>query len=84
MATPTHDPYGELDYGGWEDPFAHKLLRNCPGCVLCVAWDGKTGDQISAARARLVTGRRHLAVTEPTARQVAQEDRDYWNSRYDD
>jgi len=84
MAIPIIDPHGETDHKDWQDPFVHKLLENCPGCAMCVDWDGKTGDQISAARTRLVTGRRLRAATEPTAREVAMEDRMYWDSRYDD
>jgi len=80
MATPTFDPYGETDYGDWEDPFVHKLLRQCPGCVICVGWGRRTDDQITAARISLVVGRRLRDTGEPTGSQIAQEDR-MWELR---
>jgi hypothetical protein len=80
MAIPTFDPYGETDYGDWQDPFVHKLLEGCPGCVMCVGWEGKTYDQIRAARISLVVGRRLRDRPEPTAQEIAREDR-MWELR---
>lgn len=84
MAIPKYDPLGATDYGDWEDPYLHKLLKNCPGCTVCVGWGDRTDNQVRAARTSLVVGRRLRDRPEPTAREIAREDRDYWSSRYDD
>jgi hypothetical protein len=78
MTIPIFDPYGE-EYGDWEDPYSHVFLTMCTGCPMCVAWEGKPYDQIRAERVDLTVRRRSRRVLEPTAREIAAEDRAYWN-----
>lgn len=80
MSVPIFDPLGETDYGDWEDPFVHKLLRGCPGCARCARWGDKTDHQLRAQRVNLVVGLRLRDRPEPTAREIAQEDRAYWDN----
>jgi hypothetical protein len=81
--TRTNDPYGEQDYGAWEDPFVHALLTNCTGCPMCFTWGSKSPAEINADRVGLVMRHRAFVAAEPTARELAQEDRDYWNAAYE-
>lgn len=80
MTIPVDDRYGELDYGDWEDPESHLFLTMCDGCPMCVGWPGLTFDQIRAQRVNLVEGRRMRDRPEPTAREIAREDRAYWDA----
>ena len=85
MTIPVFDPHGETDYKDWEEPESHLFHTQCNGCPTCVGWSpGLTFDQIRAQRVNLVEGRRLRDSPEPTAREIAREDRDYWDSRYDD
>lgn len=79
MAVPIFDPLGETDYKDWKDPFVHKLLEGCSGCAMCVGWGDRTDHQIRALRVNLVVGRRLRDRPEPTAREIAREDRAYWD-----
>jgi hypothetical protein len=77
-----HDPYGETDIGGWEEPFQHILINGCTGCTTCVGWKGKTPEQIRAERLALVSRLRLAAKPEQSAAEAGQEDRDHWNTLY--
>lgn len=76
-----YDPYGEKEFGDWEDPHVHLLLTGCGGCPMCVTWPGKSYGRIRAERAALVS-RRRLAAPEQTTAEVAREDRNHWSQRY--
>lgn len=81
MAT-VHDPYGEMEFGDWEDPYNHVLLTMCTGCPMCVNWEGRTYEEIRAQRLALISRRRLAASPEQTTDEVGQEDRDHWSQRY--
>lgn len=77
-----YDPYGEKEFGDWEDPYIHLLLDACEGCPTCVTWPGKTYSQIRAERLDLVSRRRLRARPEQTVDEVGREDRNHWSERY--
>ena len=76
------DPYGEQEYGDWEDPYNHIFLTMCTGCSMCVAWEGKPYDQIRSERRALVSRRRLASNPEQPISEVGREDCDYWTQRY--
>lgn len=77
-----YDPYGELEYGDWEDPVNHMLITMCDGCPMCVTWPGKTHDQIRSERLALIARRRAARPTDPSPAEAGTEDRAYWTDRY--